>query len=273
MNDFNELERELNEDPALSYKPISGMAILALVLSVLSLGAIAWLPLVLVNLIAALSAAGVIRHIQKSDRYVGLGVAQAALFLAVLGAALALSFVFSRGWYLNRVARTHGDVIANLIMQGGRYPEAFEYSIHPPRRQPRGTDLNEYYRIPLRPTRRKPPGADVLAWLSVAPLVSLEEDGRQGSLRFLRYGTFQSTDPFSDSASCVYEYSPDDPNQEPSVFQMVFLRRDFEGELGVQWRLLKLDRLSGPAIEQKMIQIGGPPPAEDGDADKLPSDN
>jgi hypothetical protein len=260
MSDIQMRDRD-PDDPAVHYKPIHGLAVTALVLSLFSLLTAAFPGLLFVNVITVAIAVTAMLRINRSQRHVGLNLARLALFLAVLSAAFSLTYNLGRTAYLNQVARRHSRLIGELLMEG-RYAEAFEYSIRPQQRKPQGTDLQEFYRIPDKPDR-PPPGLDLLAWITQPPISVIEEDRRRGKLRFLGFGRYPRPDPFVEASACIYRYEPQAPELEPSTFQMIMLRRKFKGSLDVSWQLYFLDILAGPQAEEKMVQIGGPPADEE----------
>lgn len=266
MSENNEL-RDYPDDQAVLYKPIHGLSIVALLVAIASLLVIAFPPLIILNMIAAVLAIFSIRHLTKSERFVGLTTAKIALFLAVVSAVFSTTHVLGRAWYLNRTARKHTLVIANLIMEG-RYGEAYEYSIDPQLRKPEGTDLAAYYNINVssKPTV-PPPSMEIKIWQAVPPLEIIEKDNRRGKLRFIGYDQYKKlNDPFWEPLACVYKYEPASPDLDATTFQMVMLRRRNTAAKNTNWRLYLFDILAGPRAEKKQITIGGPAP--EGEADE-----
>ncbi|MGI9518170.1 MAG: hypothetical protein ACR2NP_14035, partial [Pirellulaceae bacterium] len=184
MNKFSEYDNQLDKE--LDYKPVYKQAILALVLSLACGLTLAFPGLIFLNVAVVGLAIFSISKISGSGQFVGLKVAQLALLIAVGTAAFSLSHNLGRTWYLNRVAKAHSLIIAHLMMEG-RYPEAFEYTVSPRRRQPQGTDLNQYYEIPENPDK-PPPSMELLIWLDQPPINIIERDRRQGTLTKLGHG-------------------------------------------------------------------------------------
>ena len=129
MSDYDEYRDP--DDHTSSYKPIHGIAVVALVFSLFSLLAIAYSPMIFLSFISAGLAIYSIIRISKSDQFVGLRAAQIAMFLAIASATFCSTHLLVRSWYLNRTAYGHARLLGNLIMEG-RYAETYEYSIDPP---------------------------------------------------------------------------------------------------------------------------------------------
>ena len=258
MSEFNEFDR--NPDPELEYKPVSKLAVLALVLGIASLLTTAFPLLVVINVLAIGVAIFAIASISRSQNSVGLRAAQLALFLATVSAVFSVTHSWGRAWHVNRMAGEKSLVIGNLLMEG-RYPEAFEYSIMPGERQPKGTDLKEYYLSSFRDGGPPPTQNQIqfLQWINQPPISIFRNDQHQGQLKQIGHGSFKLTDPFAESATCIFRYEPRTPGLEASTFQMVFVRRRIKDSRDANWRLLLFEVLAGPKVENKMIQIGGPP--------------
>lgn len=247
--------------PGADYRPVFRPAVVALIISIPGLISIAWPPALALNFIAAVVAFYSVVRIGDQSEFIGLKMAKAALLIALISGSFSVTYYGGRLWYLNRTAYEHSRVIADLIMNG-RYAEAFEYSIDPPRRQPKGTNLVQYYAMPDR-AAAPPPGLDVLVWKAEVPLSVMEEDDRNGALYFEGFGRYRITDFRATAVTCIYRYEPALPELQATTFQMVFVRKKFKEPLGVAWRLYLFDVLSGPQTEKKLLKIGGPAPSDD----------
>lgn len=264
------LESDLDydpDDPSAIYKPVNGLAILSILLALFSLLTIAFQSMVILNMIAAVVAMISIRQIVREPRYVGLKVAQTALFLTILAGTISLGYSWGRSAYLNGTAKAFSKTLMQLIMER-RYGEAFEYSIDPMRRQPEGTDLTSYYNNSSIATPGKvPPMGEILTWLATPPLSIIEEDNHQGELRFVGFDQYKLNDHTWTPIACIYKYEPASPDLEASTFQVVMMRRIFEPPIGVSWRFFKFEVIAGPQAERGVQTINAPPPAMDPEGD------
>lgn len=242
----------------LEYRPVFAPAIIAFLASLLGAAAIFSTVFVLVNILAAGLAIFSIIRIGTAERYAGLKIAQSALLLAVAFSSFSLVNNFGKSVYIRYQGKMCGLKIAELI-QEGRFPEIYEYTLQESKRKPKGTDLDSFYEIPeVKPESPSRTLMEYVRWKMTPPVSLMEEDGLEGELAYLGYGHLEtSTGNRRIRVPCNYEYRPKSPDIEASKFQMLFVREvNAEGNLA-KWRLQGFKIQEGPKAEAEVLQIQG----------------
>jgi hypothetical protein len=120
-----------SDDPALTYKPISAMAVVSIVLGVLSLGAFFSMVLWVVPPIAIIVAALTSRRLEDArEEYAGQFIAKMGLFFAVIALAGAPTIYYTKRYILGRESRAIADQFVDLILEH-KIKNAFFYSVRP----------------------------------------------------------------------------------------------------------------------------------------------
>ena len=256
----DEHDLDVNDE---TYKPINGIAILSIILAVFSLMSVTIPLMVILNAVAACTAIIAIAQINKQPRFIGMKLAQFALFLAVVGGVVSLGYFLGRTAYLNSYARKHSSTLLEYILDN-RYGEAYQFSISPDMRLPEGTDLVAYYgHSRIKGPGHLPPMAQIKIWQNDPPLSVVEADQRQGKFRFMGYEHIDPQDHIWYPVGCIYRYEPASPELEASTFVAVMYRREYEGDLGTTWRFRNFVILEGPRPKEGIQRIGPPTKSED----------
>ncbi len=258
MNEHREHSEGLRHEEDIEYRPFNPLAMLALALAVIGCFAIGTMFVLPVNILAALLAIFAIRQSGEGQRFSGGGVAAAALFVAVAGGVMAVTYHVGRDWYLKSTARQYSMMVLQELANG-RPENALSYGLDYNFRVPQGTDLKAYYQgtdkimnETLEPYRQ------IQTWLQMTPIKEMIGDAMQGKLEFLGFGPYKRT-PEWEYYPVDYRYTPSSPELPTVEFQIVMLRRDWGSPYDIQWRSQKFVVLKGP--RQGPVSINRPPPS------------
>jgi hypothetical protein len=170
------------EADLVRYGAISPLAIGALVLGVLSALSLTTLLALFVPVVAVLVALVALRQIGKSNgAIVGRWAALTGLALALVFASTAIGRLVSREFILRAQARQFADQWLQIVREG-KLQQAHQLQLPPGERQLAGVSLAQFY-------ANSPAARDQFAALFRGdPLRDIARDGKQSSLRFVRYG-------------------------------------------------------------------------------------
>ena len=145
MSDQRPLQSTFSEidDPALTYKPISAMAVVSLLVGIAALGAffswVLWIVPPIAIIIAGLTSR---RLDQARDEYAGQFIAKLGLLCAVIGLAGAPTIYFTKRFILGRESRAVADSFIDLILEH-KLKNAFAYTVRPDMQQAAAGDADK----------------------------------------------------------------------------------------------------------------------------------
>lgn len=142
---FNSVEPGLDTDAA---PPVSGLAILSMILGIFSLTAALSVSVVPFAIVVAILSALLIWKLSRDSTLSGLRLAQIGLFCAIVGGAWGITATRLTEAYLYSQARVHAKLFLEVLASGKIY-DAFELTQPEPSRQVTGTDIEAYYKALL----------------------------------------------------------------------------------------------------------------------------
>jgi len=120
-----------SDDPALSYKPISPMAVVSLLLGIASLGAFFAGVLWLIPPIAVLVGALTSRRLEKArDEYAGQFISKLGVLFAVIALFGAPTIYYTKRFVLGRESRVIADAFLDRILEN-KLKLAYAYTARP----------------------------------------------------------------------------------------------------------------------------------------------
>ena len=246
---FNELEDEIE------YRPISGFAIAAFVLSLISAIALANVLMIFVPILAILLCGAALFSIRNSQKVIGGNLAWAGIGVGCFVISLSLSQFYwleSSRW---TTARRHADTWLKLI-QEGEQEQAHQLTLAVNERQTPDQDLSVYYApensFPRRGTggARQPQTEYQPYWDSWYPQKLILQDGTKGRFEFVGQGAPVENRKNRDYYLLKYRYYPADPELKsvtaginnaivpcPIEFEIKMERAELGKPLGVQWQV------------------------------------
>lgn len=227
------IARDSAEADLASYRQLSRLAVLGLVLGVAGSLAIAFLHLWLLPAIGAVvSAVAVWRITASPDLFSGRRLAIIGLFLSLFFCAAALSTTFSRQWWLRHDARQVAELWFSLLA-AGEPEKAHQLELDPHNRQSLRSNLWEFY-------RNTPGDAAALRRFVDDPLVHLLLAlGDWATVRY--WGTEDDLVDRSAEAEYIvqiYSVTYGNPSERRTFFVRTVLKRMRNADTGaIHWKL------------------------------------
>ncbi len=220
-------------DTIAEYPSVSRLAVLALVLAALGVGAVFSQLLVCVAVAAALTAVAALRSIARAERpLLGRKAAVAALLVSALFAAWGITWRAVREQVIYAGARQQADKWLQLV-QAGRLHEAHQLHLAHENRQVPGADLQAYYKTD-REAR-----FEYESYLRSDPLRQIIEAGERGTVRFLSCEGVVNEPHMPQTTDVVtLRYALDTPAPgQPLVFLVLVARRLASDGAEAEWEL------------------------------------
>lgn len=235
------------------YLPFRVSALIATVIAFISLLALVFPKLFVLPIIAIIVSLLALRGFGTPPRFSGLGVAKFALFMSVFSLVVSVGYHEGRKWYIHRTAYQHSQIVTECVMNG-EFFKVWEYMKEPFIRWPKETDLSYVYSREFHQKEgkggAKSPYVLLNAWTAIPPVSIIRRDNREGKMEFIGFKDYTrgEIDPHYEQVACDYLYTPAKKAISPSLFRIIFLRRDYGGNAGVQWRVRKMQVLEGESF-------------------------
>jgi hypothetical protein len=257
---MSELQAESPDDPRMigTYRPFSGWAIVAMVMSLLSGITLLNQDLSFLSLVAiGVSLIACIR-IGFSRKQL-LGGSMALFSLALAGFFFAAGAYYSSLWreHLFALGRNNADTWLGLIRNGEIY-RPYHFFKKYPERFPASTDLEEYYtELPSQPNQHGDCKLALDNYVVQEPEVSMRKYGDRASFEFVRNHS-HLTSVKTDLISLEYVLKwPAESGREDWPFFVLMQRTNHNPPMGPQWSVVDIQSLpENPKFERRMMGFG-----------------
>ena len=253
-------QAESADDPRMigSYRPFSGWAIVALVVSLVSGITVLNQDLSVLSLVAIGVSLIACARIGFSRNEV-LGGWLALLALALAGFFFVSGYYYSSLWkaHLYAVARKNADVWLGLIRDGEIYRPHHLFREYP-KRLPVSTDLEEYYTsLPFQPNQNSDSKFVIDHYVGLEPEVSMRKYGDKMSFEFVQNYSHQ-TQIKTDLVSLEYKLRwPAESGREDWPIIVLMQRKNHNPPIGPQWSVVDIrPTTDDPKFERRMMGVG-----------------
>jgi hypothetical protein len=206
---------EYRKNEEINYRPVSVLAFLALIVSLISALTVANVILAFLPITAILIAVFALLRIRASDRnYIGANVARAAMFIACFFLAMSVVYNGWQSYHRWSTARAYAeDWLA--MMQQGELEEVHQLTLELENRQIPGADLKDYYAVgnrapkPQMVGKRQPQTEYQSYWEILYPQKLIVAEGNEGRFEFVRNKKYEKL-PKGEIYQLIFRYFPAD---------------------------------------------------------------